>query len=144
MNTQIQIQGAITEQKCFLKCLEYGFQVSKPLFDNARYDFILDTGTKLLKIQIKTSHWTSEEKESFTFNCYSQHSTGDGNKRMKYTNKEIDYFMTERDGNFYLFPAPETGLAVKTLRVKPCKNPGQVKNISFAQDYLFEEVIKGF
>lgn len=50
-----QIQGAITEQQCFLHCLQHGFQVSKPLFDNARYDFILDTGKQLLKIQIKTS-----------------------------------------------------------------------------------------
>lgn len=53
LNTQIL--GAITEQKCFLKCLEMGFQVSKPIFDNARYDFILDTGNKIFKIQIKTS-----------------------------------------------------------------------------------------
>lgn len=138
-----QLSGAITEQKCFLKCLEQGFQISKPLFDNARYDFILDTGARLFKIQIKTSHWTNDNKESFSFNCYSQHSTGDGNKRMKYTNKEIDYFMTEQDGKFYLFPAPEQGMTQKTLRVKPCLS-GQTKNISFAEDYLFEEVIKGF
>ena len=88
MNTNnTQTQGAITEQRCFLKCLEYGFGVSKPLFDNARYDFILDTGKRLLKIQIKTSHWIDEEHSVFVFNCYSQHSTSNGNKRMKYTNK---------------------------------------------------------
>jgi hypothetical protein len=52
-NTQ-QI-GHLTEQKCFVKCLEMGCMVSKPLFDSARYDFILDTGKKLLKIQVKSS-----------------------------------------------------------------------------------------
>lgn len=138
-----QTQGAITEQRCFLKCLEHGFEVSKPLFDNARYDFILDTGERLLKIQIKTSHWVDEEHSSFIFNCYSQHSTGNGNKRMKYTNKEIDYFMTEQEGKFYLFPAPEQGMSEKRLRVLPTK-AGQTKGISFAADYLFEEVIKSF
>ena len=91
-----KIKGRITEQKCYLKCLEAGFQVSRPLFDDARYDFILDTGNKLLRIQIKTSCW-NEDKSAFSFNGYSQHSTGNGNKRMKYTNKEIDYFMTEKD-----------------------------------------------
>lgn len=102
MNTQIQ--GAMTEQKCFLKCIESGFIVSKPLFDNARYDFILDTNKgKLLRIQIKTSRWKDDEHSSFIFNGYSQHSIGDGNKRMKYTSKEIDYFMTEKDGKFYLY-----------------------------------------
>lgn len=138
MNTQLQ--GAITEQKCFLKCIEYGYQVSKPLFDNARYDFILDTGTKLLKIQIKTSHWIDDKHSSFVFNGYSQHSTGEGNKRMKYTNKEIDYFMTEQEGQFYLYPAQKEGFVEKRLRVLPTKNT----NVTWAKDYLFEEVIKDF
>ena len=43
-----QLKGALTEQKCFIKCIEMGFTVSKPLFDNARYDFILDTGNNLI------------------------------------------------------------------------------------------------
>lgn len=138
-----QMAGAITEQKCFLKCLEMGFQVSKPLFDNARYDFILDIGKNIFKVQIKTSHWKDEEHSGFIFNCYSQHSTGNGNKRMKYTNKEIDFFMTEKDGKFYLYPAPEEGILEKTLRILPTKS-GQVTNISWAKDYIFEEVIKNY
>lgn len=138
-----QIKGALTEQKCFLKCIESGYIVSKPLFDNARYDFILDTGKNLLRIQVKTSHWKDEEHSAFIFNCYSQHSLGTGNKVMKYTKKEIDFFMTEQEGIFYLYPAPEEGLKEKTLRVKPSKT-GQVKNISFAKDFIFEEVIKNY
>ena len=62
-----QYIGQLTEQKCFLKCLEAGYQVSKPIFDNARYDFILDTGERLLKIQIKTSAW-NEDKTAFFVN----------------------------------------------------------------------------
>lgn len=139
LNTQTQ--GAITEQKCFLKCIEFGYTVSKPLFDNARYDFILDVNGKLYKIQIKTSRWVDEEKSAITFNGYSQHSTGNGNKRMKYTNQEIDYFMTEQEGIFYLYPASEEGFLEKKLRVLPPKS-GQTKNITFAKDYVFEEVIK--
>ena len=141
MNTQIQ--GAMTQQKCFLKCIKAGFIVSKPLFDNARYDFILDTDNKLLKIQIKTSRWKDEEHSAFIFNGYSQHSTGTGNKRMKYTNKEIDFFMTEKDGIFYLYPASKDGFVEKSLRVLPTKS-GQTANIDFAKDYIFQEVIKNF
>ena len=135
-----KIKGRITEQKCYLKCLEAGFQVSRPLFDDARYDFILDTGTKLLRIQIKTSSW-NEDKSAFSFNGYSQHSTGNGNKRMKYTNKEIDYFMTENDGVFYLYPAGENGFVSKSLRISSKINNS---NIIWAKDYEFEEVIKNF
>lgn len=140
MNNDTQIKGAITEQKCFLKCIEAGWIVSKPLFDNARYDFIADTGERLIRIQIKTSVW-NEDHTAFTFNGYSQHSTGNGNKRMKYTNQEIDYFMTEKDGMFYLYPASEKGFSVKTLRVSSLQKQSQ---INWAKDYLFEEVIKNF
>lgn len=142
-DTNTQLTGALTEQKCFVKCIEMGYSISKPLFDNERYDFILDTGKSLLKIQIKTSHWKDAEKSSFIFNCYSQHATSTGYKRMKYTKNEIDFFMTERDGIFYLYPAPEVGIKEKTLRVLPTKS-GQTKNISFAKDYVFEEVIKDY
>ena len=140
INTQ-QI-GQLTEQKCFVKCLEAGYTISKPLFDNARYDFILDTGTKLLRIQVKSSTWNSDYS-AFSFNGYSQHSTGSGNKRMKYTNKEIDYFMTEKDGQFYLYPATEDGFAVKCLRLTTTSK-NQSSQINWAKDYLFEEVSKSF
>lgn len=138
---ETQFKGNQTELRCFLKCIESGFFVSKPLFDNARYDFLLDTGTKIYKIQIKTSHWVDEEHTRFRFNGYSQHSIGNGNKRMKYTNKEIDFFMTEKDGIFYLYPSQEEGFITKTLRIIPPKS-GQVKNIEYAKKYLFEEVSK--
>lgn len=64
MNTQHK--GQLTEQKCFVKCLEHNFIVSKSLFDNARYDFILDTGNKLFKIQVKTFNW-NDDHSAFTF-----------------------------------------------------------------------------
>lgn len=145
MKKNTQITGAITEQKCFMKCIEQGYIISKPLFDNARYDFILDTGKQLLKIQVKTSRWKDEEHSAFVFNCYSQHSTGNGNKRMRYSNKDIDYFMTTQDDIFYLYPAPDEDATIqeKTLRVLPTKS-GQVTNISWAKDYTFEEVSKNF
>ena len=134
------MQGNITELKCFLKCIESNFVISKPVFDNARYEFLLDSGTKIYKIQIKTSRWMDEEHTRFEFNGYSQHSTGEGNKRMKYTNKEIDYFMTEKDGQFYLYPATEEGFVSKSLRIfSDAKNQTQ---INWAKDYLFEEVSK--
>ena len=135
-----QTKGCLTEQRCFVKCLEAGYMISKPLFDNARYDFILDTGERLLRIQVKSSVW-NEDHSAFTFNGYSQHSTSGGNKRMKYTNKEIDYFMTEKDNIFYLYPAEEDGFTVKTLRTTTKQNNSHV---NWAKDYIFEEVSKNF
>ena len=135
-----QYKGYLTEQKCFVKCLEAGYIISKPLFDNARYDFILDTGNKLLRIQVKTSAW-NEDHSAFSFNGYSQHSTGNGNKRMKYTKAEVDYFMTEKDNIFYLYPAEEQGFVSRVLRITSKQNQSSIK---WAKDYGFEEVSKNF
>lgn len=144
MKKNTQISGSTTELKCFLKCIECGFIVSKPIFDNARYDFLLDANKKkILRIQVKTSRWKDEEHSAFVFNCYSQHSTSYGNKRMCYSNIDIDYFMTEKNGQYYLYPAlnPENTCKEKTLRLLPTKS-GQTVNISWAKDFIFEEVIK--
>lgn len=61
---------------------------------------------------------------------------------MKYTSEEIDYFMTEKDGQFYLYPAEEKGFTVKCLRVS--SNAKNQTQINWAKDYLFEEVSKSF
>ena len=135
------MKGSLTEIRCITAFMENNIEISIPYGNNARYDFILDTGTKLLRIQVKSSAW-NDDHSAFNFNGYSQHSLGNGNKRMKYTNKEIDYFMTEKDGQFYLYPATEDGFASKCLRVfSDAKNQTQ---INWAKDYLFEEVSKSF
>ena len=60
---------------------------------------------------------------------------------MKYTKKEVDYFMTEKDGIFYLYPAEEEGFLTKTLRVFSNQNQPTIK---WAKDYEFKEVSKNF
>ena len=132
------IKGVITELKCKTYFLELGYTVSTPE-NPTRYDFILDTGNKLLRIQIKTSCW-NEDKSAFSFNGYSQHSTGNGNKRMKYTNKEIDYFCTWFENECYLVSVSECGKTEKNLRLVPTRN-GQVKGICFAKNYIAKEVL---
>ena len=137
-----KIKGELTELKCQLYCLEKGYIISKPIVDNARYDLVLDYNGKFYRIQIKTSRWMSEEKEGLIFNCKSQHSISGGNKIMKYTPEEIDFFMTEFENKFYLVPC-KTSKNEMRLRFKPTKN-GQDHKAYFAKDYEFEEVIKQY
>lgn len=61
---------------------------------------------------------------------------------MKYTNKEIDFFMTVMDNKFYLYPVPEVGITEKTLRILPPKNG--CPSVFWAKDYVFEEMIKQY
>lgn len=139
MNTQKS--GTINEQRCLLKCIEAGYVVSKPLFNNARYDFIIDTNGKLLRIQAKSGRWGNDEHSIIKFNGYSQHATCNGNKRMKYTTREIDFFMVQKDNVFYLYPATDEGFCEKSLRVSPTKG-NRKYDVEYAEDFLFETKIK--
>ena len=102
MNENLK-KGAVTELKCQMFLIENDFIISKPVLDNARYDLILDYNNKMYRIQIKTSRW-SIENETIVFSCKSTHSISNGNKIMKYTPDEIDFYMTEWENQFYLIP----------------------------------------
>lgn len=132
------IKGTITELKCKTYFLELGYMVSTPE-SPTRYDFILDTGKKLLKIQVKTCH-SKEDDTKIMFKTSSTHITASGSTRHHYQDDGIDYFCTWYDNECYLIPVSDCGKDAKCLRLKPTKN-GQVKNISFAKDYLAKEVL---
>lgn len=132
------IKGTITELKCKTYFLELGCMVSTPE-SPIRYDFILDTGDKLLKIQVKTCH-SEDDDAKIVFKTSSTHITAKGNTRHHYQEDGIDYFCTWYDNECYLIPVSDCGKDEKCLRLKPTKN-GQVKNIAFAKDYIAKEVL---
>lgn len=129
------LKGTITELKCKLYFLELGYTVSTPENPD-RYDFILDTKEKLLKIQVKTSH---SDGEKIMFETCSTHITRNGSSRQTYKN-QIDYFCTWFENECYLIPVEECGSRLKSLRLIPTKN-GQIKNVYFANDYIAKEVL---
>ena len=129
------IIGTITELKCITYFLELGYTISVPQ-NPTRYDFILDTGNNLLKIQVKTAH---EKDGAISFETCSNHITSTGTTRQNYQN-QIDYFCTWYDNQCYLIPIQECGNRTKSLRLVPPKN-GQIKNICFANQYIAKEVL---
>lgn len=129
--------GTITELKCMTYFLELGYTVSVPQ-NRTRYDFILDTGDQLLKIQVKSANDTAVEG-AITIQTCSQHITSTGNVRQNYQG-QVDYFCTYYNNECYLIPIQECGSRTKNLRIVPPKN-GQTKNICFAKDYIAKEVL---
>ena len=60
-------KGNISEQQFILYCLNNDIKVSRPVFNDARYDFIIDINNKLLRVQVKTAY-DSQTEERFVFN----------------------------------------------------------------------------
>lgn len=127
--------GHETELKCFSKCSSLGFIISQPMFEDSPYDFILDLDNTLLKIQVKHSDWIDRERGIFRFSAERVNGK-------KYTSNEVDFFMTEKEGLFFLIPFCDVSKGAKTLRL--FSNPGDISedSIGRAEDYLFESTIK--
>lgn len=132
-------KGKITELKCLTYFLEQGYIVSTPELP-CPYDFLLDTGTQILKIQVKTSHLVKEVEGAIEFKTRSVTHNSNGYTSRIYTKNTVDYFATFWENECYLVPFNECGNHSKRLRLAPSKN-GQVKNITFAKDYIAKEVL---
>lgn len=128
-------KGRITELKVLTFFLEKGFIVSTPEVP-CPYDFLLDTGKNILKIQVKTSR---ESDGGFSFNTSSCTHNSEGYVKRTYDGT-IDYFCTFYGEHCYLIPFDECGVKKKKLRLVPTIS-NQKKGISWAEDYLAEKVI---
>lgn len=131
-------KGNLTELQCITAVYELGYKVAIPYGENSRYDFILDTGDRLLKIQCKTSH--AVDSDSFEFSCRSTRVNAQGSVAKRYTKKEIDYFATFHNGVCYLISIQECG-STKKLRYHYPSN-GQKKGISLAENYEIQKVLE--
>jgi len=78
-----------------------GLRVSKPWGDSSRYDVIVDTGKKLLRVQVKSAHRAGE------YGGYTFHARG--NSLRVYGPDEIDVLAAYivPVGAWYLFPVEE-------------------------------------
>lgn len=84
-----------------------GWTVSIPMTDSQDYDIIVDTGSNLLKVQVKTT----TQKSEHGINVVSLRTNG-GN-RSSNTSKTFDtnssdlLFVATNDGEFYSIPTSE-------------------------------------
>lgn len=133
--------GNITEIETMLALAKNGYNVLIPYGDCERYDYVVDTNNKFIRIQCKTAS-TSDNGASIHFSCRSCHRKNGKIIHHTYSKEEIDYFATSFNGKVYLIPVEDCGID-KKLRILPPKN-GQNRGITWAKDYELEEVIKNW
>ena len=105
-------QGEISELRFYLRAFEHGFIVSKPFGDNARYDFIVDSGNRLSRVQIKSVSVIDTTRRT---NKYRINATHGGKEKHKYLPEECDilaaYVIPE--DTWYIIPISKiTGASV--------------------------------
>ena len=143
--------GNLTELQCITGLYELGCDVSIPFGNSQKYDLIIDWNNKLYKVQVKHANEHYEERINelgelitlvthITFETRWQGHNCTGYSHTPYTKEDIDFFATWYNGQTYLIPITECSKTEKTLRFFPPKN-GQIKGVSFANNYLAKEVL---
>jgi hypothetical protein len=115
--------------------------VADPFGDNARYDFLVDTGQKIVRVQVKSAR----DKDGVISVHTSSSPTMRGNDReFREYNGEADIiagYCPTNDVCFYV-PVSEAGKREFKVRYQKTKN-GQKKGINWLEDYKnFGEVVQ--
>ncbi len=127
-------KGNVSESAVLNAFVRAGFFVFVPFGNGAPYDLIVDTGKKMLKVQVKTGRLRG--------GCVlfpAQRINGHhGTKRYKYDEGEIDLFAVYCPDNEQIYLVPTLGdLAEGRLRIDATKN-NQQQLIRWAKDFEFE------
>ena len=103
----VNMRGCFTEYKFAVECLRRGYGVCMPLLHTSIFDMIIDTGSRLLKIQVKSTKKTPSKDSYNTIQVPIQRRKFDGVHDKKYYDIDsVDYFAVFSyffDG-FFIFP----------------------------------------
>ena len=141
MRTNVRVsestwKGGLAEAAITAKAVEMGFVVLRPFPDGRRYDLVIDTGARLLRVQCK---WGRRQGAVIIVTFVTCRHTPHGYVRSKYTKDEIDgiaVYCHELKRCFYLPIDLVAGRSAIHLRLSPAAN-NQETAINYADDYDF-------
>ena len=130
-------KAEIAMMKVGIRALQLGAAVSKPIFEGARYDYIIERNGKLYRAQVKYM----DGKLGYTsgavyLNLRKQIKK---NKNCPYNDSEIDVlvgYVPRIDKLCWFGPEVFCGRKSLSIRIAPAKN-GQIKGCLAANDYLW-------
>ncbi len=112
--------GELSEAAVVHHLVRAGYDVARPLGDNARYDLILEAADRLLRVQVKTGRLKASGAIFFP-TCSSQAHRGRGRSSYRGQCELFAVYCPELDET-YLVPVEGTGERECFLRVRPTGN----------------------
>jgi hypothetical protein len=134
--------GNVGESAFILESSRIDLAISKPVFDDLPYDFILETKFGLKKIQVKTAEFMDSTKSKIRFKSVKGVSYRKGVRETgKYAPEDLDYFFLHCIENKESYLVKNEGKGEIIIRIEKSRN-GQTKGVNFSQDVLFSKVVK--
>ena len=133
-------KGNSSEAVVLTAYAQAGFLVSLPFGGGASYDFVVDSGARLLKIQVKTGKL---EAGCVIYNA-RRHAGSKYDAFRRYEDGEVDVFAVwcPDTRQLYAVPAAHSSGVEGRLRLAETKNR-QAKKIKWARAFSWENHIEG-
>ena len=133
-----QIRKAeIAMMKFWMRALQLGAFVSKPIFEGARYDYIIERDGKLYRAQIKYVDGKNKTADGVVVVNLRKQIKKD--KNCPYNESEVDalvVYVPKIDKVCWFGPEVFCGKQSLSIRISAAKN-GQIKGCLAAEDYLW-------
>lgn len=129
-------KGELAVLKVIERALELGYQVSKPIFEQSRYDLVLDNGKQLYRVQVKFTDTTPSASSGAVVVPLTKTTKNSKVKRL-YNAEEIDVviaYIPRINGLCWFPPNVFEGKTCISVRFEPTKN-GQKANLYWFDDY---------
>ena len=131
--------GDVAELKLALFFIESGFNVSKPLSEYSKYDLILDSGSRLIRIQVKHG----QLRENGVISCTTKSVTIGTDKKWnvkKYAKQDFEYFAIYEPVNKLFFIVKNEGEQSQINLNYACEKSNS--KTRFASDYTLEKFLE--
>lgn len=109
--SKLKVVGTVLELEFAAECIRRGAIVSQPFGDNAHYDFLVDAGGKIYRVQVKAASPKPDGK-SFSVNLTRKlpkmrpDDPGGSSKSVSYEEGVLDCIVTRARGIWYFFDNP--------------------------------------
>lgn len=137
LSEQIQ-KGISTELRSLLYFTEKGYLCSVPYGNVGRYDLLVDTGKKIVRVQCKSAH--KNDNGSYTVNTSNTAIKANGNVRKFYTKDEIDFIITFIEDQAVFIPVEMIEKSQSKIFRTELPQYGTKANCNLIQDYSFEKI----
>jgi hypothetical protein len=111
--SKTRLTGQILELEFLLQCLRRGAVVSHPFGDNAHYDFLVDDGTQIHKVNVKKGCRQRNGRYSVNMTRrlrkVSQSDPGGSTRAVSYKCGELDCIVVNAGGTWFFFGPEQMG-----------------------------------
>jgi PD-(D/E)XK endonuclease len=93
-----KLQGELVELRFLLRAAELGLRVAKPYGDSAPYDFLVESGGAVFKVQVKSTGYRAHKCKAYVCATHRQNRL--------YSKKDVDFIAAYiiSDDAWYIIP----------------------------------------